>query len=96
MLEAVWRDVTDINLLIYLSAKAQNSRDFSKCQTVPLKRLQSTSWLHGVETVGVGVASNLGRSADQGPGPDYRPAPCVPHNKIMLSGPTGIWFQWRG
>lgn len=22
--------------------------------------------------------------------------PSEPHNKIMLSGPTGIWFQCRG
>lgn len=60
------------------------------------KCLQSTPCLYGVETEGEGMASNLGRSGDQGPGPDYRLAPSVPHNKIMLSAPTGIWFQWRG
>lgn len=42
------------------------------------------------------MALNLRRRVGEGLGPDYRLAPSVPHNKIMLSGLTGIWFQWRG
>lgn len=55
---------------------------------------------HGLKVVvnleGDGIASNMGRGNDQGSSPDYRLVLSVPHNKIMLSGPTGIWFQWRG
>lgn len=69
----------------------------------PLNNVQSntTSWLYIVEIKGV---AGGGGGSYQARGDALIKAqtlitgqpPSAPHNKIMLSGPSGIWFQWRG